>query len=218
MRPKVVVITLIAAFAVLGMVAVIKGIKNPGVVAQGGDNPAVIASSSPATNDASGTGSGAAPGSVAPVPASDKVREVLLAKALDEIQSLTASVDGTNNPVVIAALLTKLADPEPDVRKAVLDALRQINDTNAVPGLQQAADATKDAREKVAMLDTIDYLKLPSTTEGVPPELQTNSSPAVISPEIPPDQRMNPKFLHKARKPVPVMNSGQTAQPATVPQ
>jgi hypothetical protein len=55
-----------------------------------------------------------------------------------------------------------------------LDAVRQLNDTNAVPGLQAAVNATADPRQKVAIMDTIDYLQLPNITDDAPPDMQTN--------------------------------------------
>jgi hypothetical protein len=50
-----------------------------------------------------------------------------------------------------------------------------LNDTNAVPGLLKAVDNLKDPREKVAVLDAIEYIKAPDILAGVNPDDYTNT-------------------------------------------
>ncbi len=125
------------------------------------------------------------------------MRAAEIEKELDAIREIQGEANGENNPTIISALLAKFAHPEAAVRKAALEALKELNDTNAVPGLQQVADLTKDPREKVAVLDTIDYLNLPSIMADAPADYPTNNT-AVAN--IPRNLNMNPKFLHKARR------------------
>lgn len=83
-----------------------------------------------------------------------------LAKELDQIRELLA--DGAINPHATGILVGKIVHKEPEVRKAALQALVQLSDTNAIPGLEQVQGLTEDPREKVALMDAIAYLKLPS--------------------------------------------------------
>jgi hypothetical protein len=53
------------------------------------------------------------------------------------------------------------------VRKAAVQALVQLNATNAIPALEQALGLTEDPREKIVLMDAISYLKLPE--EAPPP-------------------------------------------------
>ena len=131
----------------------------------------------------------------------------MVEKELDAIRELQGEADGANNSTIIPALLDKVAHPEAEVRKAALAALVQLNDTNAVPGLEQAAELMKDPRAKVAVLDTIDYLKLPGITPEVPPDDFTNNNNRATRPR--PAMKVNPNFQHGGRN-----NGRQAAQPA----
>jgi hypothetical protein len=163
---------------VLGIIALLKGV--PGRHADGnGQTPSAVATTNPQSNQTTLIPN---PAHAAPVNSSNAVAETAesraaaIEKELAAIQELLDAVDGTNNPVIISALIEKVELPQPTVQAAALDALKQINDTNAVPGLKKAMDDIKDPRGKVAVLDTIDYLILPGATDDVPPELATNTS------------------------------------------
>jgi len=169
MRPKVVILILAVGFGLVAIMVVLKGVMAGHSGNAGGQTPATqanVGSQSAATNnqvvqvnpDSSNTAA-----------SSEQMRAAVVENELDQIRELQGDADGANNPAIISALLDKVANPEAEVRGAALDALRQLNDTNAVPGLQQAADLIKDPRGKVAVLDTIDYLKLPNVTPDVPP-------------------------------------------------
>jgi hypothetical protein len=192
MRPKVVILTLVVAFGLLGVLAVLKGLGGRHADDSGGQTSGPAAngnSTSDATNSATAQ---AASSSGNPGPVSPELRAAVIAQETERIQELVNGVDGTNNPIIISALIDKVANPETEVRKAALAALVQINDTNAVPGLLKAADQLKDPRAKVDVLNTIDYLNLPDAMPAVqPPDTFTNQ-PAAIPRNI----HMNPKFLH----------------------
>jgi HEAT repeat protein len=144
---------------------------------------------------------------------SEEMRAAAVGKELDAIRELQGEADGENNPIIITALLDKLSNPEAEVRKAALESLRQLNDTNAVPGLEKVAESTKDPREKVAVMDAIEYIKMPSVTENVPPEFATNF-PASTSTTT--NIQFNPAFL-KGNKTPQIRNRRHQAAPPNAP-
>jgi hypothetical protein len=218
MRPKVVILTILAAFGILGLIALLKGVTGGHSGDAGGQKPAVEASvESPAaaTNDQVVQVVQVNPNSSNTAAITEQLRAAEVENEVNQIQNLQGEADGTNNPIIITALLDKLSHPEAEVRKAVLDALKQLNDTNAVPGLEKAAENIKDPREKVAVLDTIDYIKLPSATENVPPELATNF-PASTSAAT--NVQFNPNFLKGNKTPrIRNRNNGRQTAPPNAP-
>ena len=225
MRPKVVIFTLVAAFAALGIIAVLKGVAKHGADSSG-----------PVAGSTADTGSQANVSTNPPVrvsvnstnpQVSEALRAALIRKDEDAIWELQSEVDGTNNAVILAALIDKVKSPEAEVRKTALDAIKQINDTNAVPLLEDAEKQITDPRGKVAVLDTIDYLKLPDIMPNTP--VDTNTVDDQINPNwstnrttVTPLLKMNPKFLHRARNNGAPGNSAGPApapdSPATPPQ
>jgi hypothetical protein len=179
MRPKIVILTLVAAFAVLGLVAVLKGVAGKHAFPGHEVGPVVEATSdTPIANPTNPVASSAGTGKTVAV--SEALHAAVIEKELDQIRELVGQADETNNPAIIAALLEKMSSPEIEIRQAVRDALKQLNDTNAVPGLEKVAETIKDPREKVAVLDLIDYLQTPSVTQNIPPDVASNWQAAAI--------------------------------------
>ena len=209
MRPKVVLLILVVAFGLLGIMLVLKGIVAGHAGNAGGQMPptqANVDSPSNATNDQIVQVN---PNSSNPAASPEQMSAAAVEKELDAIRELQGEADGSNNSKIISALIGKVENPEPEVRTTALAALVQLNDTNAVPGLQQAADAMKDPRAKVAVMDTIDYLNLPDTMPAVqPPETLTNTP---VTPRSRRNTQMNPNFLHKAG------GNGQQSAPPNAP-
>ena len=205
MRPKIVILILVAAFGLLAVMVVLKGVMAEHSGNSGGQTPVTEAnagSQSAATNDQVVPVN---PDSSNTAASSEQKRAAAIEKELDAIQEIVSEADGDNNPTIISALLEKVVHPEPVVRAAALDALKHLNDTNAVPGLQQAVEHIEDPRGKVAVLDVIDYLKLPNATPDVPPaDLDTN----IPDRKTMPPRKVNPKFEHKAMR-----NGRQTVPP-----
>ena len=217
MRPKIVILVIVTAFGLLGLIALLKGVtgKNAGAgSAQVSDIPA--STNTPFADGNSKVALYSGPSNTVAV--SEELRAVVVEKEVEQIHDLQDQVDGTNNLIVISALIDKLSNPEAEVRQAVLDTLKQMNDTNAVPGLERAAESIKDAREKVAVLDTIDYIKLPSATENVPTEFLTN---AVHTVRTDISTNVNPAFL-KGNNNIKLRKHGQQPSapntPANQPQ
>jgi hypothetical protein len=219
MRPKIVILILVVALGLLGIIVVLKGLTGGHAGDASGQKPAVEASvESPAaaTNDEVIQVVQVNPNSSNTAAVTEQLRAAEVENEVNQIQDLQGEADGTNNPVVIAALIDKLAHPEAEVRQAALDALRQLDDTNAVPGLEKTVENTKDPREKVAVMDLIDFIKMPSVTEGVPPEYATNSAFTDASwrtnRTVRTNIQYNPAFMKGRSK-----NQGQQTTPPNAP-
>ena len=218
MRPKIVILTILAAFGILGLIALLKGVMGGHAGDAGGQKPAVEASvESPAaaTNDQVVQVVQVNPNSSNTAAITEQLRAAEVENEVNQIQDLQGEADGTNNPIIITALLDKLSHPEAEVRKAVLDALKQLNDTNAVPGLEKAAENIKDPREKVAVLDAIEYIQMPSATQNVPPELATNFPTSTSTTT---NVQFNPNFLKGNKTPrIRNRNNGRQTAPPNAP-
>ncbi len=64
----------------------------------------------------------------------------------------------------IATLVDFAATENPDVRSAALNAIINRNDVTAAPLLRKAAKQLDDSKAIIALLETADYIELPSTT------------------------------------------------------
>jgi hypothetical protein len=210
MRPKVVILTLLVAFGVLGAIVVFKGMPGTHSVELGDQTSNQVANAdSGSGGTATAKGSQDTNNAGNSVAVSDQLRATVIAKEIEQIQQLQAEIDGTNNPTIIQALLDKMMEPEAEVRKAALEAVKEINDTNAIPGLEKAAEGIQDPRGKVAVMEVIDYLKLPSAMPDVqPPESLTNDT--YLGGTVPRD-KMNQHFLHKSGKSGTVQSSPPNA-------
>jgi hypothetical protein len=91
-------------------------------------------------------------------------------------------VDATGDPAGRSLLLDKLTDAEPEVRSAALQAVLALNDTNAIPRIEAAAQTVENPREKVALLDAVAFLQLPET---MPATTATNDNPRLAGPRQP---------------------------------
>ncbi len=97
----------------------------------------------------------------------EQLRATERMRELDEVRELQAA--GGTTPNTTELLLNKLTHEEPEVREAALVALVHLGDTNVLPGLEQALATIENPREKVAILDAIEYLKLPTMNSDLPP-------------------------------------------------
>ena len=183
MRPKVVLLTLVVAMGLVALAVVLKGVgRQEKPEARKAPEPAAAAV--PAAPIVPNTSNTAA--------LLEQVRAAEVAKALDEVRELQAK--GTIQPDATELLLAKVTHPEPEVRRAALAALVQLHATNALPGLEQAEALVENPREKVALMDAIDFLKLPTVTDGLDPK--TNAPrrrfvmPSGVEPD--PDSRKKP--------------------------
>jgi hypothetical protein len=70
-----------------------------------------------------------------------------------------------DDPASINIVLSELTNRDPEVRKAALNATLQVRSREAIPRLLEAAEQTDDPREKAAIADAIEFLKLPTLGE-----------------------------------------------------
>jgi hypothetical protein len=191
MRPKVVILILVIAAGLVAGLVLLKGViggrsSNVTPVAAIGEPtnqepPAVTTIQAnpdvnPDVNPAS---------SHTPAMTSEEARAAQIQRDLDEIREALAN--GTVDPSATEnILLDKVVHPEKEVRKAALEALIQLNDTNAIPRLQQAVQSLEDPHDKAAVLDAIAYLQLPDTITNEPP------AGAIVSQPRPPRPPRSP--------------------------
>jgi hypothetical protein len=209
MRPKIVILILVVAIGLVTLAALLKGIG-------GRTNPEVKPPEPPAAEAAlpNAVSQPIHPNSSNTAAMLEEMRVADIAKELDQIRELQA--DGSGSEYATGTLLSKTTHREPEVRKAALEALVQLNDTNAIPGLEQAVSLIEDPREKVAFMDAVAYLKLPGVTDGAPPELANLTNyPATTVP--PRNVVPNPRFQSGGKKPAgrPGGVGPRAAQPST---
>jgi len=213
MRPKIAILTLAIAIALVALAAVLKG-------RMGG--PAGNATQAPATTESNTDATPSAVVATTPISSNaaaitEQLRAAEIEKEVEQIQNLVT--DGSESPTRVGILVGKVTDQEPEVRKAAVEALVQLGDTNAVPGMEQAVAAIENPREKVALMDAIAYLKLPPTIPATPPA----NLPAMGEPGSPSDPALAAEIkaqLSKPRSARPGARAqvpGQTGIPAAPP-
>jgi len=80
---------------------------------------------------------------------------------VEQLQELALTSDASS----LETILSELNNPEGAIRKAAIEAAAQFGSRDAIPKLTEAAAQTDDAKDKVALTEAIDFLKLPSLTE-----------------------------------------------------
>lgn len=169
-----VVLTLVMAIALIVLAGVVKKSMSGSHATDMANVPAPkTGDTAPGPAVASQAGSNN-PAVVEQMRAADVVRE------LDQVRELQAT--GAGDEKVVALLVARVSHTEPQVREAAIAALVQLNDTNAIPGLEQALGLTQDTRDKAALQQAIEYLKLPSS---VPAEIPPASADATTTPSSP---------------------------------
>jgi hypothetical protein len=82
-------------------------------------------------------------------------------KRSEELMELSMADDSES----LNTILSELTNRDPQIRKAALEACIQFGSRDAIPKLSDAVLQTDDAKEKAAIVEAIDFLKLPSATE-----------------------------------------------------
>jgi HEAT repeat protein len=209
MRPKIVVLTLAAALGLIAIVAVLAGVLSRGERGQ------VKAPDAPPVETAlqTVTAPEVVPDSTTNRAIPERLHATELAKDLDQIRELQAG--GGDDPNTTSLLLAKLTHKDREVRLAAVEALVQLSDTNAIPGLEQAQAMTDDPYVKVALMDAIEYLRLPQAlptpdTNGAIPG--TDRNPIRLPP------RRGPRRLPGTSQQAPAAGQpGVPADPAAPP-
>ena len=213
MRPKIVILILVAAIGLIALAAVLKAVMEGEAPQQAkapeptAEQPAPAAAVMPRIS----------PNSSNTAAMLEQLRAQELEKQLDQVRQVQA--DGANNPQSTALLLRQVMSQEPEVRHAALEALVQLDDTNAIPGLEEALAFVNDPGDKAAIQQAIEYLKTPSAMDGSPPppELMASYSNYTRQAKSRPI-RPNPAYQRGAKKnkwarPAPAASAAQPAAP-----
>jgi hypothetical protein len=130
----------------------------------------------------------------ATAPATPEAARAETQRQFDEIVELSTDV---NNPAAVSLLCDKVAhQPDPEVRTRALEAIRSVNDTNAIPRLEEAVQILENPVEKAAVMEVIEYLKLPESMPDTPP---TNMLSAADTSKLPPIKRTSGEQNRKKR-------------------
>lgn len=167
MRPKVLLVVLIVAGAIVGFAVWLRTpAKNP--VAEAPPSPSEISSAQPAAPAAPAV---TAPPAIAP---------------REPRHDVPPSVEVSDS---VTAILTDLQKPDWKTRQAALQRARELDDRSLVPRLQQIADNDNDAREKADILDTINYLNLPDISENMAAAANARAAQGLPNPPQSPTNR-----------------------------
>jgi hypothetical protein len=215
MRPKVVILILVIAAGLVAGLVLLKGV----IGGRSNNVPPVAAIGEPTNQEPPAVTTVQANPDVNPdvnpasshntAMTSEEARAAQIQWDLDEVREALAN--GTEDPSVTEnILLDKVTNPEKEVRKAALEALMQLNDTNAIPRLQQAVKNLEDPHDKSAVLDAIAYLQLPENTTNEPP------AGAIVSQPRPPRSPRPPRTqgqTDRQKRSLYRQSPGQSGQP-----
>ena len=90
-------------------------------------------------------------------------QETYVARRVAEMQDMGMEDDSAS----LDMILSELNNGNPEIRQAAVDAAVQFGSRDAIPRLMEAAAQTEDPKEKSAILDAIEFLKLPTLTEAL---------------------------------------------------
>jgi HEAT repeat protein len=65
----------------------------------------------------------------------------------------------------LETILSELTNRDPEIRGGALEAAIQFGSREAIPRLMDAANQTDDPKEKAALDEAVEFLKLPSLKE-----------------------------------------------------
>ena len=104
--------------------------------------------------------------------------EAYVEARIAELQDLSRKTDAAS----LETLLSEIKNQDQEIRQAALDAITQSGNRSAIPGLQEAAAQTEDAAGKQAIDEVIEFLKLPTLTELLRNQGETNNKSASPNP------------------------------------
>ena len=90
-------------------------------------------------------------------------QEAYVTERVVELQDLGMEDD----PASLETILSELNNRDPSIREAAVQAAVQFGSRDAIPWLQEAAAKTEDPEEKCAILEAIEFLKLPTLSEAM---------------------------------------------------
>jgi hypothetical protein len=117
------------------------------------------------------------PTRVAKTESPDEAHEALIRARAAELMDLAT----TEDPNSLQTIAAELSNPDPDIRKAAVDATVQFGSQDAIPFLETAVLWAQNAREKQEFADAIELLSLPRLDEAVADSL-TAETPQPTAP------------------------------------
>ena len=159
MRPKIVIIILLAGLAGVSGILLIKHQGAPPPAAA----PIAITEIKPAAPQTARTitsvpPTAPAPVAAAPVAMTPEQRQAAIDAETDHLQQWSMNDD----PASLSNILADLTSPEKEVRQAAIEAAEQFGSTNAIPILKNLAANDGDPAEKAALLEAAHFISLPS--------------------------------------------------------
>jgi hypothetical protein len=103
-----------------------------------------------------------APVSVATNVVTPEQRQAAIETEIDHLQEWSTSDD----PAMLANILTDLSNPEKEIREAAIEATKQFGSSNAIPTVKNVAANTADPDEQIALLQAAEFLSLPSISDA----------------------------------------------------
>jgi HEAT repeat protein len=178
MRPKVVIIVITLGLFVFGTLFAIRQSANrpsknsgPQPTISGTTQPSdslASAKAQPLAEHAAAPSGKGTPSDSASTASTEDAHQAYVEKRTAELMDIAMTDDRAN----LDTILSELANRDPEIRKAALDATIQFGSRDAIPKLTDAISQTDDPNEKTALADAIEFLKLPSLTE-----IQAQSQP-----------------------------------------
>jgi uncharacterized protein YdiU (UPF0061 family) len=74
-------------------------------------------------------------------------------------------LEAKDDSASLQAILSELTNPEMEIRAAAIESTIQFQSRDAIPALADLAARTSNPQEKQALLDAVEFLKLPTMTE-----------------------------------------------------
>jgi hypothetical protein len=167
MRPKIVILILVAELAGLTVIFFIKHQVSPPRAAA----PTAITETVPAAVQTAPTITSIPPPApvhiaVAPVAAEPAATNALTPEqhqeAIDAETDRLQQWSMNDDPASLSNILAALTSPEKEVREAAIEAAEQFGSTNAIPTLEALAANTTDLAEQSALLEAAHFISLPS--------------------------------------------------------
>lgn len=163
MRPKIIIIILLAGLASVTGILLIKH--------QGSSPPAApiaITETKPAPPQTAPAITNVPPPAPAPVATNALTSEQRQA-AIDAETARLQQWSMNDDPASLSSILADLTNSEKEIREAAIEAAEQFGSTNAIPILKNLAANDEDPEEKAALLEAAHFLSLPSIFDGIQP-------------------------------------------------
>lgn len=107
----------------------------------------------------------ATPGPTNSIPGAGKMTEEEVERVIQAKQERLQDLSRKSDHASMEAILAEIKSPYPEVRQDAIEAIVQFRSRDAIPELKKIAAQTKEPREKVAILDAIQFLELPTLQE-----------------------------------------------------